>query len=194
MGLLHVLRGKLVVALIAGFTLVGGGAAVLAATPAGQQTLHAITGSAHPTATPQATDHSNQNQHPSCVGLADAQHMAAQFSLSSASDSDALQAICALHAGTFKGTTPGGSAISSSRVFGYGEIEQLLTYAKYLANQGGKLTTQNARSYLAAALQSCRTTPLEPCLKAHIPGYHPGNDTGNGNGNGKPEGTPTPHH
>ena len=218
MGLLHVLKARLVVTLIAGVALVGGGTAVLAATPVGQQTLHTITGSAPATGTPGANVQNNQSQRPSCAGGTDAQQLATQFSLSTATGSDALQAICALHAGTFTGTTPGGSTISSSRVFGYGEIAQLLTYAKYLASQdasnGGTLTTQNARGYLAAALQSCGTTPLEPCLKAHIPGYHPGNDNGSGNGNGngngggkptsnptpsgngggKPTSTPTPHH
>src|SRR5262249_6972169 len=113
--------------------------------------------------------------------------------LSTAGDSDAVQAICELHSGNFSGTPPGGSDVSSSRVFGYGEIEQLLVYARYLAsqdqsNQDGTLTTENARGYLAAALQSCGAAPLESCLKTNIPGYQPGN--GNGNGNGKSEGTP----
>jgi hypothetical protein len=189
MGLLHLFKGKLAVALLAGVALVGGGTAVFAATPAGHQTLQAITNAAHATVTPEATeqDHNN-NANNTCPGLPDAQRLAAQFGLSTATDSDAVQAICSLHAGTFKG--------ASGRVFGYGEIEQLLTYAQYLAshdqaNQDGKLTTANARGYLAEALQNCGSTPLEECLKAKIPGYQPGNGS-NGNGGGKPASTPTP--
>lgn len=72
----------------------------------------------------------------------------------------------------------------------------LLTYANYLAthdkaNNGNTLTDENVQSYLAEALQTCGTTPLEQCLKTNIPNYQPGN--GNSNGGGKPEGTPTPH-
>jgi hypothetical protein len=208
MGLLHLLKGKLLVVFLAGVAVVGGGVA-FAATPAGQQALHTITASAHASVTPGAAGQDHRNQNNACAGQADAQRLAAQFALSAASDSDAVQAICALHAGTFKGTIPGGSAVSSSRVFGYGEIEQLLTYSQYLAshdqsNQDGKLTTANARGYLAEALQNCGTTPLETCLQAKIPGYHPGNGNGGGkptstptppgNGGGKPTSTPTPHH
>jgi hypothetical protein len=198
----HILKVKLLVALLAGAAIVGGGTAVLAATPVGQQTLHALTGSAsesatRDSATPDATKQGHDAQSNSCPGLSDAQRLATQFALSTASDSDALQAICALHAGTFKGTIPGGSVVSSSRVFGYGEIKLLLNYAQYLsshdqANGSGLLTTTNARGYLAEALQRCGTAPLEPCLQAHIPGYQPGN--GNGNGGGKLESIPTPHH
>ena len=200
MGLGNVLKIKLLVALIAGVAVIGGGTAVFAATPAGQSALHTLAGSSNADKTPDPTKQSGQDAHNNgCAGLADAQQLATQFSLSTASDSDALQAICALHAGTFTGTIPGGSDVSSSRVYGYGEVEQLLTYAQYLAsqdpaNQGGALMTENARGYLAEALQSCGTTPLDTCLKTNIPGYHPGNGNGNGNGNGggKPEGTPTP--
>lgn len=216
----HVLKAKLLAALIAGTVVVGGGTAVFAMTPAGQSAIHAVTGAANanqtPDATADATKQAGQNGHDngngqSCAGNADAQRLAAEFSLSTASGSDALLAICALHAGTFTGTTPGGKTVSSSRVFGYGEIEQVLTYAKYLAshdasNPGGKLTTGDARGYLAEALQSCGTTPLEVCLQQHIPGYHPGNGNGSGggqptstptppgNGGGRPTSTPTPHH
>lgn len=200
----HLLKAKLLGALLAGAAIVGGGTAVLAATPAGQQTLHALTGSASDSATrdnatPDATKQGHDAHSNTCPGLSDAQRLASQFSLSTASDSDALQAICALHAGTFKGTMPDGSAVSSSRVFGYGEIKLLLTYAQFLsnhdqANGSGPLTTTNARGFLAEALHNCGTTPLEPCLEAHIPGFQPGNGDGNGNGGGKPESTPTPHH
>ena len=196
MGLGNVLKIKLLVALIAGLAVVGGGTAVFAATPAGQSALHTLAGSSNADKTPDPTKQSGQDAHNNgCAGLADAQQLATQFSLSTASDSDALQAICALHAGTFTGTIPGGTGVSSSRVYGYGEVEQLLTFAQYIANhdsanQGGALTTENARGYLAEALQTCGTTALEVCLQTNIPGYHPGN--GNGNGGGKPTGTPTP--
>lgn len=195
----HLLKVKLLAAILAGAALIGGGTAVLAATPAGQHTLHALTGSASDGVTPDATKQGHDAHNNSCPGLPDAQHLATQFSLSTASDSDALQAICALHAGTFKGTTPGGSAVSSSRIFGYGEIKLLLTYAQFLsnhdqANGSGPLTTTNARGFLAEALHNCGTTPLEPCLQAHIPGFQPGNGNGIGNGGGKPENTPTQHH
>ena len=121
------------------------------------------------------------------------QNLAASFSLSLDTTSDAVQAICSLHQGTFKGTTPSGAAVSSSRVFGYGEINELLTYAQYLAthdttNAGGTLTSENARSYLAEALQNCGPTALESCLMTKIPGFQPGK-SGN---NGKPSSTPTP--
>ena len=224
MKLVHLLQGKLVAAAIVSVALVAGGTAVLAATPAGQNMVHSITGSANATATHVAdnqdnngSDNGNQGKNSnnnnnnsdkkSCPGLPDAQQLAASFSLSTDSTSDDMQAICALHQGTFTGTTSNGSAVSSTRVFGYGEIDMLLTYAQFLAtpdtsNASGKLASDNARSYLAEALQSCGTTPLEPCLKTNIPGFQPGNGNqgsngdhggnGNSNGGGKPESTPTP--
>ena len=198
MKLRPLLKAKLLIVLLIGAAILGGGTAVFAATPSGQLAFHTLTGSAHATTTPKATEQHDKTQGTSCPGLADAQHLATQFSLSTARDSDALQAICDLHGGTFTGTTPGGKAVSSRKVFGYGEIEQLLTYARYLVSQdqsnpNGTLTTGNVRVYLAAALQSCGTTPLASCLKANIPGYQPGNGNGNGDGNGKPTSTPTPH-
>jgi hypothetical protein len=60
-----------------------------------------------------------------------------------------MQTLYALHQGRFQKTTHGSAAVSSSRVFDYGEIEMLLTYAHYLATHntahtGGKLTSGNA--------------------------------------------------
>ena len=96
-------------------------------------------------------------------------------------------------------------------MFGYGEIDQLLTYAGYLAthdkaNTGGKLSDANVQTYLAEALQNCGSSPIEQCLKKNLPNYQPGNSgsngtsgngnnggNGKGNGGGKPDGTPTPH-
>jgi hypothetical protein len=220
MKFVQIVKGKLFVAVLAGVVLVGGATVAFASTPAGKDIVHAVTQSqstasqadkashknnAHATTTT-TTSHSN-----SCPGLPEAQQLAGKFSLSTASTSDDIQAICALHQGTFKGTTSSGTAVASSRVFGYGEIEMLLTYAQSLAshdkaNTGGKMTSDNARSYLAQALQSCGTTPLETCLTTNMPGFHPGSSTGNtnsqnsnhgqGSGNGKPTSTPTPpsHH
>lgn len=203
---------KVLAGIVSGVVLVGGATAVFAATPAGQHVFHTVSASTDATKTPNA-DHQHQgNSSKDCAGQPDAQRLAAKFSLKTASKSDDMQAICSLHSGAFTGTTPGGSSVSSSRVFGYGEIDMLLTYAQYLAahdktHAGTQLTSDNARSYLAQALQGCGTTPLEKCLKANIPGYQPGNGGDNGNGNGKgngngnghgngggkPEDTPTPH-
>lgn len=201
------LKAKLVVIVVASVVLAGGATAVLAATPAGHNIFHSADNAAQVTKTPDADQKSQQGQANACAGLADAQNLATKYALSTTSQSSAVQAICALHTGAFKGTTPGGSPVSSSRVFGYGEIDQLLTYARYLAthdkaNNTSNLTDGNVESYLAEALQSCGTSPLEQCLKTNIPNYQPGNGNGNGNGGGngngngggKPEGTPTPHH
>ena len=214
MKFMQLLKGKLFVTLFAGVVLIGGATVAFASTPAGQGIMHAGV-QAHSTATtPGKASHKNKDhtatttgQGNSCPGLSQAQQLASEFSLSTDSTGDAVQAICALHRGTFKGTTAGGTSINSSRVFGYGEIEMLLTYAQSLAghdkaNTSAKLTSANARSYLSQALQSCGATPLETCLKTNIPGFQTGSSTGNtnsqhsnhGQGNGKPTTTPTPHH
>ena len=211
MKFVRVLQGKLIVVVLVSVAVVGG-ATAFAATAAGQGLVHAIASQAHAPATPDVESHGNTLQanttHPAdkstqntCPGLADAQQLATQFALSNASTSDDIQAVCALHQGTFTGITPKGASVSSKRVFGYGEIDALLTYAQFLAshdtaNAGGKLTSANARGFLAEAVQSCGTTPLMTCLKTNMPGVEPGNSnaTSHGNGNGKPSSTPTPHH
>jgi hypothetical protein len=208
-------RRKLVAVALACTFVVVGATAVFAATPAGQNLVHTITGSAHATPTPDSGRHKNDthadNAHAdnhqanndnksSCPGLPDAQRLAAQFSLSTSSKSDDIQAICSLHEGTFKGTTPSGTVVASSRVFGFGEIDELLTYAQHLAGHdvGGKLTSANARGFLAESIRSCGTTPLDTCLKTNVPGFQPGNSNDgsheSGGGHGKPSSTPTPHH
>lgn len=206
------LRGKLVAAAIVGIVIVGGATAAFAATPAGQGLVHTLTGPAHTkvaskvdsqAGNPHANNHQTNNDNKNtCPGLPDAQRLAAQFALSTDSNSDDIQAMCSLHQGTFKGTTPKGASVPSNRVFGYGEIDALLTYAQFLAshdtaNAGGKLTSTNAQSYLAEAVQSCGTMPLVTCLKTNISGFKPGNGNdgshGHGNGNGKPSSTPTAH-
>jgi hypothetical protein len=212
MKLVRFLRGKLVAAAIAGIVIVGGATAAFAATPAGGDLVHTLTSPAHTKVTSNAADshagdsHANNHQanndnKSTCPGLPDAQRLAGQFALSTASNSGDIQAICSLHQGTFKGTTPNGASVSSSRVFGYGEIDALLTYAQFLAshdtaNASGKLTSTNAQSYLAEAIQSCGTMSLVTCLKTHIPGFQPGNgnESSHEHGHGKPSSTPTPHH
>lgn len=67
---------------------------------------------------------------------------------------------------TFRGKTANGTPVSSDRVYGYGEVDQLLTSAQHVA--GGRLTDSNVRTSLAEALHSCGTTPLAVCLKNTI--------------------------
>jgi hypothetical protein len=192
------LKGKVLIVAVVSLVLIGGATAMAASTGTGANLVHKLVGtvsipgsSSH--ATPRATGAAQ-----SCPGLPEAQRLAAHVSLSTEGTSDDIQAICSLHLGTFKGTTLTGTAITSNRVFGYGEISDLLTYAQYLAahgsaHAGGKLTDENARGYLAQALQTCGSTAIETCLQARIPGFHPGQN-GNGNGHGKPSSTPTPGH
>jgi hypothetical protein len=204
-----------VIALVS-IAITAGTAAMAASTPAGRNVVESVVSLTSATSTPgkpsvvtglkrgdTATPGTNKSA-ANCAGLPEAQTLAASFSLSTDSTSDALQAICALHQGTFKGTTPGGSAISSSRVFGYGEIKDLLTYGRYVATHdtssaGGTLTSTNTRSYLAEALHTCGTTVLQVCLMTKIPGFQPGPNGSNGKpssaptpGGGRPTSTPTP--
>lgn len=219
MKLLALLKVKALVIAIASVALVGGATAAFAATPAGQTVVQSIM-HARPTMTAHATPGSQADGHTTtatagqhaCPGLSDAQNLAVSYHLSTDSNGSALQAICALHQGTFKGTATSGTTVSASRVYGYGEVDQLLTYAAYLAahdsgNMGGALTDANVSSYLADALQRCGNTPLQRCLQTNIPGSQSGHKptttpTPNGhkptttptpNGH-KPTTTPTPHH
>jgi hypothetical protein len=229
------LKGKVVAAVLVGTTVVGG-ATVAMASPAGQTLTHqvavvakTVTTTAHKgnmdkgTATPDATPHGKgqENDHSQqCASLPGVQRLATKFALSTASQSDDVQAICSLHDGTFKGTTTSGSTVSAGRVYGLGEIDQLLTYAQFLAshdkgNADSKLTSSNARTYLADALAGCGKTPLEVCLKANTSatptptanngnankngkgntngnGNDNGNGNGNDNGNGKAKSASTP--
>src|SRR5258708_3077815 len=205
------LKAKALIAIVAGVLLVGGATAAFASTSAGQNVVQSLT-HGHPTVTARSTQEANHNgqntgksnqDRNTCPGLPHAQNLATKYQLSTASQGDGVKGIWALDQGTFKGTSSSGVTVAASRVYGYGEIDQLLTYAQYLAshdkaNAGGKLTATNVSSYLAAALHSCGTSPLETCLKTNIPNYQPGSaDHGNGNGgNGsgnKPTTTPTPH-
>jgi hypothetical protein len=212
MKFVRLLQGKLIAIALVSVAVVGG-ATAFAATSAGQDLVHTINNQGHAAATTEAesqgnslqtnSHHASKSSKNSCPGLPDAQQLAAQFALSTDSTSDDIQALCALHQGTFTGTTPNGASVSSKQISGYGEIDQVLTYAQFLAGQdkanvGGKLTSANALSFLAEAIQSCRPTPPMTCLKTNIPGFQPGigNNTSHGdvNGHGKPSSTPTPHH
>jgi hypothetical protein len=221
-----VLKGKIVAAVLVGTTVVGG-ATVAMASPTGQILAHQVAGiektvmpsdykgkDSYGTATPDATSHGKgqKNDHSQqCAGLPGVQLLAKKFSLSTDNKSTDVQAICSLHDGTFKGTMSNGTTVSVSRVYGIGEIDQLLTYAQYLAshdknNANGTLTDANVSIYLADALQGCGKTPLEVCLKANTSAppvanngnaadkQHSGNGNGNGTGKAKPTGTPTPKH
>lgn len=207
MKLLALLKAKALISVVAGLLLVGGATAAFAATPAGQAVVKSVAHN-NATVTAQATSanhHDGQDTatpkgqgKPACPGLSDAQHLAASYKLSTDSKGHAVQALCTLHAGTFTGTTTSGKAVKISRVYGYGEINQLLVYAQYLAshnaaNTGGKLTDDNVSGYLSNALHSCGTTQLEKCLRTNIPGYQPGNGaqpTATGTPGSKPTGTP----
>ena len=206
MKLLTLLKGKLLVTVVASLVLVGGTTGAFAATSAGQTVVQSLM-QEHPTATMTATSGTQQNgqstaqptQDPSsCPGLPHAQQLASKYQLSTNSQGAAVQAICALHQGTFTATTSTGTPVVASWVYGYGEIDQLLTYAQYLAshdlsNPGGKLSDSTVSSYLATALLTCGSAPLQTCLQTQIPNDQPGNHNGKGNGH-QPTATPTPHH
>lgn len=199
---LLLLKGKLLLAVASAVLLAGGAGAVFAATPAGQAVVQSIThekpsvtaGATHtPDHNPDATPGRKKDNN-TCPGLAEAQNLAARYHLSTSAQGDAVKDLCALHQGTFKGTTTSGSSVATTRVYGYGEEDQLLTYAQYLAahdNAGGKLSDANVSSYLANALHSCGATPLATCLKTNIPGYQPGKGSDNNGKGGKPTATPT---
>jgi hypothetical protein len=195
------LKGKLLVAALLSITVASGTTAVFAATPAGQSAVHAFMAMAHATLHRDGHHANNQKaagrKSSTCPGLPEAQQLAAKYALSTDRDGDAVQAMCALHRGTFVGTTPAGASVSSQLVFGYGEIDKLLAYAQFLAthdkaNASGKLTDSNVRSYLALALQHCGTTSLERCLKTKA---QPGNSGSNkgGNGHGHKHGNSNEH-
>jgi len=197
------LKGKVIAAIAVGVVLVGGGTAVMAATSTGQHFIQTLTPQAatlksHDLSTNQGhkDDSSQQNgtsdHHDICSELDDAQSLAAKFSVKTANFSDAIQAICELRNGTFKGVTPKGITVVSHQSFSYEEVAQLLRYAMYLANRDkangtSKLISDNLRTYLAAALQSCGTTSLAACVKQNIPipsFLH--NSTGNSSGENSP--------
>ena len=195
-GLLH---AKLIIVALISAAVVGGATAAFAATPAGQRIVHGLTVTGHAQMTPSPSPVSHQNNskdtnkdkhQKSCPGLPEAQQLAAKYGLSTESQGAAVMALCALHTGTFKGTTPTGTVVSSQHVFGYGEIDMLLAYARYLAthdqaNASGSLANSNVQSYLALALKGCGTTPVPVCVTTALSGHQPGH----GSTNGTPTGT-----
>jgi hypothetical protein len=161
----------------------------------GQGNLH------QPTTTPgtqqdgQSTGQLTQDQS-TCPGLSQAQQLASKYQLSPDSQGTAVKAICALHQGTFTGTTSAGTTVVATRAYGYGEIARLLTSAQDLAAQDqsspdGKLSDTNVSSYLATTLLNCGSSPLATCLQTPIPTGQPGNHNGQGNGH-QPTATPAP--
>src|SRR5260370_42650378 len=177
MKLLAVLQAKALVTAGDGVLLVGGATAAFDATPAGESVVQWL---AHTRPTVTATHGTDAGtttagkDHATCPGLSDAQNLATAYKLSTDSKGNAVTAICALHEGTFKGTTTASVSVTADRVYGYGEIDQLLTYAQYLAahnttNMGGKLSDTNVSSYLANALHSCGSNPFEKILMTNSP-------------------------
>lgn len=228
-----VLKGKVLATVLVGAAVVGGGTAAMASTPAKQfltnqataiatktvtPTNHAENvgkGTPTPKATPQMNNDQQHNQNQPCAGFPEIQRLATQFSLDSKSTGDDVKALCSLHDGTFKGTTTSGTTVSTKTVYGYGEINQLLTAAQQMVrhdtnNENAKLTRDKARTSIANVLSHCGTTQLEACLKAsptvtptvsptvtptttpHPDNQNnPGKDHNSGNNKGKPTATPT---
>lgn len=156
-----------------------------------------------PTATP-CEENEEGNSNP-CPDQPDTQRLATKYSLSTDSKSNSMQVICTLHDGTFKGTVDGKS-VTTNHNLGYGEIDQLLTYAQSLAKKDNTtLTDSNVLMYVATALKNCGSTAIEVCVNTNVPD-NPSSGSDNSNGHdsakptvtpshedGKPTGTPTPH-
>ena len=212
--LVTAIKGKIVITALVSLAVVGGGTAALAASPAGQNIVKSITAPTH-TATPDKQDGKDQNtkndknqdkqsnDHKNdCPGLADAQNLAQKFSLSTDSKGATIQLLCSLHDGTYKGL---------DHPLGFGEIEDLMTYAQFLAAHdksaaGAKLTDETLSTSIATALKTCNNGSITACVKANMPATQgkDGNNNGSSNGTdhgksstpttGKPAATPTPHH
>lgn len=199
--LLMLLKAKAAITAVTAVLVVGGATAAFAATPPGQGVMHNLM-NGHATATVTATSQANhgkqgdsqsQNHGNTCPGQTDAQNLATTFGLSTDANGAAVQAICALHTGTFKGTTTDGASVTATRVYGYGEIDQLLTLAQSLDTKAGtKLSDANVSSSLADALHTCASAAsVAECVNdQHGNGNKP-TTTPTPNGN-KPTSTPTP--
>lgn len=203
------LKSKALVAILAGVVIAGGATAVMAATPMGQNAVHSMNNTpkaaatTHPTSEPRQEDkqadkgknddgkgdkNGASNQATGCPALPAIQQLATEFGLSTAATSNSIKTICALHDGSFKGATTAGAAVSSTRVFGLGEIEGVLALAKSMAthNSNTNLTDANVQTLVAGVLQHCGSTSLMACVKADIPNFHStiGNDTSGNSDNG----------
>jgi hypothetical protein len=192
-------KGKVLATTIVGSMLVvGAGTALAATSPAGQEVVNTITGH-HATPTHQAqngkgsptaeADENKKDGSKDCPGEPAAQQLATKFSLSDDSKGSSVQAICTLHNGTFKDND-----VTIDHALGYGEIEQLLTYAQSLAkNDNTTLTDDNVQTYLATALKNCGSTAIPVCVNTNVPNDHTNNSDNNNHDGGKPTVTPTPH-
>ena len=205
------LKGKVLAAVLVSIAVAGGATAVMAATPMGQNVVHpttnphSVTVAIHPTSHPEQDNNKGKGNNDdgaaqkgqddskssatSCPALSEIQHLATEFSLSAVNTSNTIKTICALHDGTFKGTTTAGASVSSTRVFGLGEIEALLALAKFMGQQnaGTHLADSNVQALLANVLQHCGSNALTTCVKTDIPNFHGtvGNDDGDHNKHGK---------
>lgn len=183
------LKGKALVAVLAAALVAGGGAA-MAATPMGQNAIHSMNNThsdaaAHPdkdksqnNKDDQNKDKDDANAHATdCSAMPAVKQLATEFGLSTAATSNSIKTICALHDGSFKGTTTAGASVSSTRVFGLGEIEALLAMAKH--NSGTSLTDASVQAQVANVLQHCGSKAAMECVKSDMPNFHP--TPGNGN-------------
>jgi hypothetical protein len=207
------LKWKVIAATSIGAVLVGGMGIALASTSARHVLAQDLTNMGHTMASsaqmPGNKGHGMANmrgqaQHNSastCPGDPEAQQVAMNFSLSTDKNGSAIQVICALHDGNFNGTV-NGKSVTSNHPFGYGEIDQLLTYAQSLAaKSGSKLTDSDVQQYVATALSTCNTMSIGPCVNGND-GESTATPTTHENGNststspsrehGKPTSTPTP--
>jgi hypothetical protein len=196
-------KGKVLATTIVGSILVVGTGTALAATttPAGQDVVNTITGH-HATVTPTHQAHDGKGSPTAkddendgskdCPGEPAAQQLATKFSLSDDSEGSSVQAICTLHNATFKGTVDNND-VTIDHALGYGEIEQLLTYAQSLAKKDNTtLTDDNVQMYIATALKNCGSTAIPVCVNTNVPADHSNNNNTNHDG-GKPTASPTPH-
>jgi hypothetical protein len=93
MKFLYAVKGKLLVAVLAGVVLIGGATAAFAATPAGRSVVDSAAHQPSAAVTPGAASHKNHGQGTpgagnTCPGDPEAQHLASAFSLSTDSAGD----------------------------------------------------------------------------------------------------------
>jgi hypothetical protein len=176
-------KGKLLVTTAVGATLLVGSGIALAATSPGQQLVQNITGTyatVSPTqlaekyhnlvgtATEDASKLGQQGNTNPCDALPEAQQLATKYSLSTDSNGNTVKLICSLHDGTFQ-VTVNGKSVTVSQDLGYGEIDQLMAYAKSMAAKDGvQLTDSNLQDYVANALSSCGSTEIIPCINSKL--------------------------
>lgn len=191
--MLTLFRNKILILVALVVIVLGGTTVALAATMSGRQTTHPPAVShLRVTATATAGHRSDDDQEgdddtgadgqgQSCSNQEDVQNFLQRFHLATTKEGAAVQAVCALHAGTFKGTTPKGAAVSSTQKFRFREIVQLFVLARSLAMKDGvKLNDTNVVSYLAAAVQTCSTfSSTAACLKSTLPNEQPDHHDGN---------------